>query len=370
MKKNIYLSLVATIFATIFNSCEPQEHGKNIEITNTNLYLFGIVDEYLPNINEFVLIGMTNNLTLNDTTGKVTGSGYGIELHFLSYLNETCCPISQQTVISNITMDEAFENPSLLEVGKCTGGIYKFENGEQVDVIIKDVNLTIKENSTQEKMEYQIEATIDNEKIIFTFNGNPTKDYQIKEIDIETEVINENIIFDVNEIDYNCETILNNKKQNTISIYLESEKYVGFFICYASPENNTKEGIYGKYIVSKEHNIGTASQSPGVETFMFEGEIEMYPYPSMLSKYDFTTDTESLFIVKEGYIEIKKDKISFEITSCKGSKIKGTTEGELDIMSEEERFGDWNYAPKKTQHQKSPKNQVPTKRERPSLLKK
>ena len=127
---------------------------------------------------------MTNNLTLNDTTGKVTGSGYGIELHFLSYLNETCCPISQQTVISNITMDEAFENPSLLEVGKCAGGIYKFENGEQVDVIIKDINLTIKENSTQEKMEYQIEATIDNEKIIFPESSLRSTPFYLRDYDL------------------------------------------------------------------------------------------------------------------------------------------------------------------------------------------
>ncbi len=343
MKKfNLYI-IIATIFAVMLNSCNPQEvpEKNSIELTKTDIYSMGITDYLLPNIQLFLFSSATGNLD-NTTTDEITGSGYGFDIIFSSYVNEFYCPITKQEKASNTSLEEAMENPNLIEPGKCVMEIYKFENGEIIETInIENFTLSFEPNTSLKEIKYKIETTINNENVTFTFNGKPNiYDYltegELKHSEIEPNKITQNIDFPKSEITYGCTTAFYQNTLNTIEISFESDEWFADFICYGSPEN--KKDVYGTYTLSKEHNIGTASPSPGAYVIYEDGEKYTYIFPSAMVRFNYTTQQEEYFMIKNGSITIEENKIHFDITSYNGSNISGSYEGKLDIMSEDERY--------------------------------
>jgi hypothetical protein len=218
---------------------------------------------------------------------------------------------------------------------------------------IDDLEISFDKNSNWENAEYHIKVTTKDESLSFSFKGKVTKeDFSFAEIQKENiepvQKINENITFLINEIDYDCELYICQDKLNAISVFLLSETDLGYFMCYGSPEN--KSNIYGTYTIATEHNVGTASKSPGAEIYTDEDGTFLSPFPSIISRYNAETDEEEFFLIQDGSITIEENKILFNVTTLNGSKISGTYSGELDVMSEAERCGEnKEYAPKKAQ---------------------
>ena len=352
MKKiNLYL-IIIVMFAIIVNSCTPNIEENNdqnsIKLTGSNFYTVGIWDYFLPNIQLFYLSSNSGNLNFSDETNKITGSGYGFDITFLSYVNEQGCPITKQEIIPNISFEEAFEDPSLMEPGKCVIDLVRIENGEVEKINVENITLSFEPNSTFKEMEYRIETTINGENTTFIFKGKPeitdVSFTKLQHEGIEPKAINKNIIFVENEITYDCATSFCQNTLNTIEIDIESEEYLAYFICYGSPKN--KKDIYGTYTFSKEHNVGTASQSPGGSIEYEDGEKFYEIFPSAIARFNSTTYEEEFFIIKDGSITIEENKIYFNVTTYGGSNISGSYEGKLDIQSEQERYGS-DFTPKK-----------------------
>ena len=368
MKKISLFLVVATIFATIFSSCntdpeintdpDPEKEKNTITLTATHMFSFGIMDYYLPNIQIFAGSCASGSLEINDQTAETSGSGYGIDFILASYVNEAEFPITTQQSQNDISLNEAFEN-LIIDPGKCAVNIWKIENGEIVDSLeVKDLEITFDKNSNWENAEFHIDVTTKDESITFTFKGKVTKeDVSLTETQkngIEpNKKINENITFLENEIDYDCELFIYQDKLNAISVFMTSEKYLALFICYGSPEN--KSDIYGTYTIATEHNVGTASKSPGAGIYTDEDGTFTDPFPSAIAHFNDETYEENYFLVQDGSITIEENKIQFSVTTQNGSKISGTYSGELDIMSEAERYG--VFAP-----QKAPKKNKSLKR--------
>ena len=355
MKKfNLFLA-VATLFATLFTSCDtnPEKEKNSIALTRTDMYSFGIIDYYLPNIHFFAGSCISEGLSINYETTEISGSGYGIDFVLSSYVNEAGFPITTQQNQSYISFDEAISDFNI-NPGECAINIWKIENGEVIDSLeIDDLEISFDKNSNWENAEYHIKVTTKDESLSFSFKGKVTKeDLSFAEIQKENiepvQKINENITFLINEIDYDCELYICQDKLNAISVFLLSETDLGYFMCYGSPEN--KSNIYGTYTIATEHNVGTASKSPGAEIYIDEDGTFLSPFPSIISRYNAETDEEEFFLIQDGSITIEENKILFNVTTQNGSKISGTYSGELDVMSEAERCGEnKEYAPKKAQ---------------------
>ncbi|MBQ8722090.1 MAG: hypothetical protein IJY67_08110 [Paludibacteraceae bacterium] len=357
MKKFSLFLAVATIFATLFSSCNPDPEPENdentIALTTTYMYSFGVIEYYLPNLRIFAGSCGSEGLSINRETAEISGSGYGIDFVLSSYVNDAGFPITTQQNQNDISFDEAFTNFNI-NPGECAINIWKIENGEVIDSLeIDDLEITFDKNSNWENAEYHIKATTKDESFSFTFKGKVTKEdlffAEIQKDNIEpAKKINENITFLENEIDYNCELYLCQDKLNAISVFMLSETYLGYFMCYGSPEN--RSNIYGTYTIATEHNVGTASKSPGAEIYTDEDGTFLDPYPSVIAHFNEETHEEEYFLVQEGSITIEENKILFNITTQNGSEISGTYSGELDVMSEAERYDEEeDFAPQKAQ---------------------
>lgn len=330
MKKLHFFIAVATILGIVFNSCKPDSYRNSIGLTNAHVYILGIEDFVLPNIHSFSFKLSTDSVKFDTITKTFMGSGYGLEINLLSYTNEYIFPITVQSKSTTSFSDRFFIDPTMLEPGKCAVNIHRIVDGKSVETIEPDkFDIVFDKKSNWEEAEIRIKTTINEQPTAFVFKGKPTitdtSYYDLQYDNIEPEVINKEITFTENDILYDVQTFWFGNSMNTICVSLYSDEYMAFFTCYSTPEN--RQDVYGTYTVSQEHTIGTAAQSPGVDTY---GD-EFSAFPSFIARWDEETEKEEYFLVKEGSITIKENEVQFGVKTQNGSKIKGKYNGELYI---------------------------------------
>lgn len=333
MKKSHFFIVVVTMLGIMFNSCNPNSYRNTIGLTNAHIYIFGIEDFALPNIHSFSFKLSTDSVNFDTIANAFTGSGYALEINLLSYTNEYIFPITTQSKSTAPFSDDFFIDPALLEPGKCAVNIHKIVDGKSVETIEPEkFDIVFDKNSNWEAAEFRIKTTIDDQPTTFVFEGKPTitdtSYYDLQCDNIEPEVINKEITFTENDILYDVQTFWFRNSMNTICVSLYSEEYVVAFMCYGNPEN--RQDVYGTYIVSQEHTIGTAAQSPGADTYGDEDEY-LSAFPSFVARWNEETEKEEYFLVKEGSITIKENEVQFGVETQNGSKIKGKYNGELYI---------------------------------------
>ena len=199
MKKISLFIAVATLFATLFTSCDndPKKEKNAIALTTTYMYSFGITEYYLPNLHIFAGSCGSEGLSINLETAEISGSGYGIDFILSSYVNDAGFPITTQQNQNYISFDEAISDFNI-NPGECAINIWKIENGEVIDSLeIDDLEITFDKNSNWENAEYHIKVTTKDESFSFTFKGKVTKEdlsfAEIQKDNIEpAKKINEN----------------------------------------------------------------------------------------------------------------------------------------------------------------------------------
>ena len=326
MNKLHFFIVALTTFSIIFNSCNSDSYPNTIEVKNTHAYIWGIEDFVLPNIQSFSFMLLTDSVNFDTTTKTFTGSGYGLEINLSSYTNEYNFPITTQ----NKSTYPFSNNFYLFEPGKCVANIHRIVDGKSVETIEPDkFDIIFNKKSNWDAAEIRIKTTINDQRTTFIFEGKPTTTdtsyYDLKRDYIEPEVINKEITFDENYVVYDAKTFWFKNSMNTIYVELYSKEYAAFFVCYGFPEN--REDVYGTYLISQEHTIGTAAQSPGANTAFGNEDA----FPSFVARWNEGTDKEEFFLIKEGSVTIKENKIQFDIKTQNGSKIKGESSGELSI---------------------------------------
>lgn len=343
MKKSPFFIVVVIIFGIILNSCNPYFYRNSIGLKNAHIYILGIEGFALPNIHSFSFRLSTDSVNFDTITKTFTGSGYGLEINLLSYTNEYIFPVTTQSKSTTSFSDRFFIDPTMLEPGKCAVNIHRIVDGKSVETIEPDkFDVVFDKNSNWEAAEFRIKTTIDNQPTTFVFEGKPTitdtSYFDLQYDNIEPEVLNKEITFTENDILYDVQTFCFGNSMNTICVSLYSEEYTAVFMCYGKPEN--RQDIYGTYLVSQEHTIGTAAQSPGVDTYGDKDEY-LSAFPSFVARWNEETGKEEYFLVKEGSIKIKENEVQFGVETQNGSKIKGKYNGELYI----ERDIIYYYAP-------------------------
>ena len=333
MKKSQFFIIVSIVLGIIFNSCSPYSYKNSIRLTNAHVYILGIEDFVLPNIHSFSFKLSTDSVSFDTITNTFMGSGYGLEINLLSYTNEYIFPITTQSKSTAPFSDRFFIDPTMLEPGKCAVNIHRIVDGKSVETIEPDkFDIVFDKKSNWEEAEIRIKTTIDGQPTAFVFKGKLTTTdisyYGLQQDNIEPEVINEEITFTENDILYDVQTFWFGNSMNTICVSLYSDEYMAFFTCYSTPEN--RQDVYGTYTVSQEHTIGTAAQSPGVDTYGDEDEY-LSAFPSFVARWNEETEKEEYFLVKEGSITIKENEVQFGVKTQNGSKIKGKYNGELYI---------------------------------------
>lgn len=347
---------VSLLFA--FTACEtttkpddkPEEDGINTEnateFTSMIIYDAGPAAAIFPSFNMFHFQGLTESATYNPETGDCTGSGFLVELNQAFSYAENSMPTCKNYTPFELTADNYIKEVFVGASGSLS--IYEVSNGE----LDENNPLSTRQFKAQlvadgNTVKFVVEGNFDGEVHTFVFEGTPMV---INLSDFWRDAKDEGAKFEGTENYAQAEVIYYGKTGvlpvNVIEVVLLSKDQTSFanFYCYGSLDNI--ENVYGTFNVSAEHTVGTMAKGPG----LFVGEDGAYAYPSFVAR-NYSQNGADYYFVDGGSLTIEEGKISFDLTSLNGSKIKTNYVGNIAIKSYQEAYP--NGAPKKAPAKKN-----------------
>jgi hypothetical protein len=352
MKKLSILLAILVSLTFSFTSCEPtgtgdeNEQTVKLEIDTTGalnfhsmiFYNYGPVTPIFPSLVYYYFQGFTGDVTYNPETGQATGNGYLMQINQACSYHENSFPLANTYTPFELTPDNVIKE--LFE--GATGQILVYE---VIDGVIQESTPLDSRNfkaqiiGDTENLTFAVEGQFGEDRFVFTFNGVPTildfSNYTCEAHD-EGKLFNGEEKYAKAEIVYYGETGV--LPVNVIEIILVNAQNTGFanFYCYGSLANI--ENVYGTFKVAAKHEEATMAKGPGISM------TEAVAFPSFIAR-NYSSNGADFYFVKDGSLTVEEGKISFDLTSVNGSKITTNFEGEIDIKSYEEAYG--QNAPKK-----------------------